>query len=363
MTDCGQCGINLAFAAALAETALAEQIAQDKNLSLSPEVLVPRLGDYLVERSLLSPDQLAAALKLQQSHNKQGDYLLIGQILVSEGFIGQTALDTAITEQIFLLQEALKRSNSELEQRVRERTTDLQQALLKITELNQLKTNFISNISHELRTPLAHMIGYIDLLREGALGSLSLEQEHAIRVLDRSYQRLFSLIDQLLQFSMVSQGEMSIYQKSVATSVIIDDAVSNARETLDNKKIELTLQNQALDTMIYADRDKITWVIKELIENGAKFNREGGKVAVSVKSEEGMVQIQVIDNGIGIEQEDLETIFDVFHQLDGSPTRKYGGTGIGLALAKQILDAHGASLSVRSTPGKGSSFTFLLPKA
>ena len=362
LSICENCGMNLAIAATLAEMSLSRQFTEPQKMPISPELLVPRLGDYLVERNLLTAEQLENTLQLQKRLNQSGDYTLLGQILVKEGFIDQTSLDTAITEQIFLLQEALRKSNSELEQRVRERTIQLQQAMQKLTELNQLKTNFVSNISHELRTPLAHMIGYIDLLKEEALGPLTREQVTATDVLAKSYNRLYALIDELIQFSMLSQGEMTIYQKSVVTQKLLNNAISHPSQMASEMDVQIKIQNDAEDIQVYADLEKISWVLGELIENGIKFNKSGGQVIVKLAPAAGMVHFQVIDNGIGIGQEHLDDIFEAFHQIDGSSTRRVGGTGIGLALAKQIVEAHGSKLKVRSVPNKGSNFEFFLPQ-
>jgi signal transduction histidine kinase len=351
-----------AIAAILAESELTRQISEPHQIPISPEILVPKLGRYLVEKGLISENQLQEALSLQQKKNAQGQSTMLGQILVGQDLISQSALDTAITEQIFLLQEALKKSNNELEERVRERTLDLQHALQKITELNQLKTNFISNISHELRTPLAHMIGYIDLLSDEGLGPLTREQNTAISVLTKSYNRLYGLIDELIQFSMLSQGEMTINQRSIDVNSLVESAISHPANSASEREISLTVNNKATDTNVYADREKITWVIGELLENAIKFNKPGGQVVLEIKQANGMVNFQVIDNGIGIEKRHIPDIFDAFHQIDGSSTRKYGGTGIGLALAKQIIEAHGSSIKVKSAPEKGSSFQFHLPK-
>src|SRR3990172_5666357 len=169
---------------------------------LAPEILVPRLGDSLVEKGLLAQADLERALAYQKRmRDAEGKRILLGEALIELGFIERARLDAAITEQIAQLQEALRQSNLLLEERVRERTAELQEALDKLTELNRLKNDFISNVSHELRTPLAHMVGYIDLLSAEALGSLSEEQRSAVMVLEKSYHRLSSLIDNLLFMS------------------------------------------------------------------------------------------------------------------------------------------------------------------
>lgn len=360
---CENCGMNLAIAAVLAETAMTKQISQPANLPISPEILVPRLGDYLVERGLLTKPQLDNALKFQQKQTAMGNYQLLGRILIERGYINQADLDTAITEQIVILQEALKKSNLHLEQRVRDRTNELQQALNKITELNQLKTNFISNISHELRTPLAHMIGYIELLRDESLGPLTDDQTHALSVLLKAYNRLHNLIDSLIEFSMLSQGEMSIAQRPSKISDIVDSALTHRQSQAIDKDIILEIRNLIPESMVLADSDKITWVIGELVENGIKFNHPGGKVQIKITSDKGLISFMISDTGIGINEERYQEVFVPFHQLDGSSTRKYGGTGIGLALVKQIIEAHGSTLNIQSQENKGTSIQFSLPKA
>lgn len=360
--NCQNCGMNLAIAAVIAEGEMTQKISEAANINLSPEILVPRLGDYLVEREMLSEDQLTKALEIQKINTEQGDYKLLGRILIQENFITQAMLDTAITEQIAILQNALKKSNSELENRVRERTDELRQALQQITKLNKLKTNFISNISHELRTPLAHMIGYIDLMKDLSLGPLTDDQMHAVNVLVKSYNRLHNLIDELLQFSMLSQGEMSLSQTVISAEMLINKAISYAHSLSVEKKVNLSINHISKNTQVSADPDKISWVLSELIENGIKFNQAGGQVIVKIDSQNGLVTFQVSDNGMGINQDQIDEIFEPFHQLDGSSTRRQGGTGIGLALAKQIIEAHGSRLRVKSIKNEGTKFEFSLPE-
>ncbi len=355
--------MNLAIAAVLAENAMAKNFSTDTNIHISPEILVPRLGDYLVKKEILTSAKLEKALQIQQAASDQGNYILLGRILIQEGFIDQSILDTAITEQIALLQNALKKSNNELEDRVRARTVELRHALQKITRLNKLKTNFISNISHELRTPLAHMIGYLELIRDESLGPLTEEQIHALQVLMKSYNRLHNLIDDLLQFSMLSQGEMSLSQSTISSSMLLEKATSYAQNLAVEKDIELTINKSANDFKIVADQDKISWVLAELIENGIKFNRPGGRVNINVQADNGLVIFQISDNGIGISKNQLNEIYEPFHQLDGSSTRRFGGTGIGLTLVKQIIEAHGSNLKVDSIENAGTRFEFSLPRA
>ena len=342
---------------------MAKSVPEPQKLQIAPEILVPRLGDYLVEQGILKDSELIKALQVQKDLHNKGDYKLLGRILIDEGLIDQAILDTAITEQIVTLQDALKKSNNELEQRVKERTQELRKALNHITELNQLKTNFISNISHELRTPLAHMIGYLELLKDESLGPLAEDQQHALNVLLKSYNRLHGLIDELIQFSMLSQGKMSLSVDKTTANDIVKEISSRTQSLASTKQINLTINNRADELAILADHEKISWVLGELIENGIKFNNPGGKVDLIIHPENGIVTFQISDDGLGIQSDRIDEIFEPFHQLDGSSTRRQGGTGIGLTLAKQIIEAHGSTLRVKSTANEGTRFEFSLNQA
>ncbi|MBW8011374.1 MAG: hypothetical protein FVQ83_09060 [Chloroflexi bacterium] len=358
---CAHCGVDLALAAILVESSLSLDPQTSAGFSLSPEILVPRLGDYLVEKELLGREKLDKALNYQKEQIKEGKSLLLGQALIKLKLIDREMLDRAVTEQILELQEALRQSNKHLEQRVQERTSELQDALYKITELNQLKSNFVSNISHELRTPLAHMIGYLDLLTTEALGSLSHQQKDALNILNSSYSRLQELIDNLLTFSLASQGRMDLQLIPISlenlTKVIVSQSQTKALEA----KVDIVTNLPKDLPKIQADQNKITWVLLQLVENAIKFNQPGGKVNISAIPDSLKVAITITDTGIGIQEAKLDEIFESFHQLDGSPSRKYGGTGLGLALAQRIIDAHGSSIDVTSKVGEGTRFTFSLP--
>lgn len=359
---CSKCGVSLAIAAVLAENQMVRQFAMPSSIPISPEILVPKLGDYLVERGTITPEQLEVALASQKKESTGGKYQLLGQIMISLGYITQSELDAVVTEQIIQLQDALKKSNSKLEERVQERTEELQKALNKITELNRLKTNFISNVSHELRTPLAHMVGYIELLRDGSLGVTNDEQNHALEVLTKSYNRLHCLIDELIEFSLVSQGEMSLVQEPVDIDIILDSIQSHSQKIANEKQVNLHVEKPDHAIKVLADQSKISWVVGELIENGIKFNSPGGKVLIQINASNGVVNFRITDNGIGIDSDKVDEIFEPFHQLDGSSTRRCNGTGIGLTLSKQIIEAHGAALKVKSMLNKGSCFEFSLPR-
>src|SRR6266542_2417228 len=200
---------------------------------LTPEMLVPRMGEYLIHKGLISAENLQQALDYQQESMAKGNPLLLGQALVDLKLVERAELDQAVTEQIIQLRSALQAANRTLERRVEERTAELQKALERVSELSQLKANFISNISHELRTPLTHIKGYVELLVTESLGKITEEQRHALQVSQQSTGRLETLIEDLIMVSLASRGEMSIKQENVDIRRLANLAVkSNAEAAL-----------------------------------------------------------------------------------------------------------------------------------
>ena len=360
-TLCRYCGVNLAYAAVMAEREIRLPLQVPMGTPMKPEILVPRLGDYLIEKGVLTQKELERGLAYQHQLKEAGNPILIGQALVELGFISPDALDQAITVQILLLQSALKQTNLELDERVQERTSELQTALEKLTELNQLKSNFISSISHELRTPLTHIRGYLEVLAEGSLGELFGPQIEAVGAISKAEERLEALIEDLIQFSLAARGELTLHWESVDLAKIATDAVQQSLHKARNKEIDLTTRIISNLPAVNGDGDKLHWVVYQLIDNGIKFTPEGGCVEVYVANTNNIVTVSVSDTGIGIPEDRQKEIFEPFHQLDGSSTRKYGGTGIGLALMNRIIEAHASKIIVSSQEGQGSKFSFSLP--
>jgi signal transduction histidine kinase len=362
--DCPHCGANLAFAAVLAERKIqTAPLSKNKDIPISPEMLVPRLGDSLIEKGKLDQAGLQKALDFQKNEATKGKHLLIGQALLELRLIDQETLDKVVTEQIIQLQTALQSANQELEARVRERTIELEQALNRLAELNQLKSNFIANISHELRTPLTHIRGYLELLIDDGLGPLNTDQADALSVMLRSEDRLERLIENLIQFSLFAKGELTLDLKPVNIQEIFDEVKAKYNTKCENKNISLKFNTSKETLAINADSQKISWVLSQFLDNAIKFTEPGGQIQLGTRLDGKTVNIYVFDTGIGISQDKINEIFEPFHQLDSSSTRRYEGTGLGLAMAQQIIDAHGSNISVRSKIGEGSYFEFTLPLA
>jgi signal transduction histidine kinase len=328
---------------------------------LTPEMLVPRMGEYLIHKGQITEEELQKALDYQIEQTARGNPVLLGQALVELQIIDRADLDQAVTEQILQLRSALQAANRTLERRVEERTAELQKALERVSELSQLKANFIASVSHELRTPLTHVKGYLELLITGSLGAITEEQRHALRVSQQSAARLESLIEDLIMVSLASRGELDLKQENVDIRRIANLAVKSSQGKAGERGVELQAILDEDVPLVQADSQKIAWVLHQLIDNGIKFTSAGGSVVASVRREgENLVAISVADTGIGIPSNRLNDIFEPFHQLDGSSTRRYSGTGLGLSLVRQIVEAHGSMLDVQSAEGHGSTFKFPL---
>jgi signal transduction histidine kinase len=236
----------------------------------------------------------------------------------------------------------------------------LEKALQQLSSLNELKANLVANISHELRTPLTHLNGYLDLLINGDFGPVSPDQLSALGVIQRATERLGHLIEDLILFSVSERNQIYLH---IQPTDLVDLCASVFKRSLSKARdhqIQLSLEVASEAMQVDADLEKISWVLMQLIDNAIKFTPPGGKVVLQTTTEENFIHIQVRDTGIGIPQDRLEQIFEPFYQLDGSSTRKAGGTGLGLALARRIVEAHGSIVHVYSEVGKGSRFEFLL---
>lgn len=333
-----------------------------KNTSpLSPELLVPKMGDYLVEKGLITHNQLVLALQEQeQFRSREEKTPLLGKILVEKGFITQENLDRAIAEQILQYQNALQEANQKLEQRVKERTAELEKALEQLHSLNELKSNLVANISHELRTPLTHLTGYLDLLLSGDLGPLNPQQRAALEVIQRSSERLAQLIEDLILFSVSEKNQIYLNIRPVNAFELLSSVYQRNSPKAIERQINFHFEPPESTLLVAADQEKVSWVLMQLVDNAIKFTPPAGKVHLFTERDEGFLKIQVSDTGIGIPADRIEQIFEPFVQLDGSSTRKAGGTGLGLALARRIIEAHGSVIHVHSEESKGSTFSFAL---
>jgi len=252
-------------------------------------------------------------------------------------------------------------ANTDLERRVSERTAELERALAELRGLDHLKSQFITNVSHELRTPLQHVKGYIDLLADGAMGNLTPKQAEGLSLTQEAVERLEKVVYDIVDFSTLDENALTfepIYLLDVCRSVInLYTAMANRR------KVSITLLMANDLPLVIADRVAVTRVLQHLLDNAIKFGPANQVVQIQVDKHGERVRLAVRDHGPGLAPAEIDRIFDVFYQVDGSATRKAGGLGVGLALVRKLVRAHGSDVTVSSELGKGSTFAFDLEAA
>jgi signal transduction histidine kinase len=253
--------------------------------------------------------------------------------------------------------EAVTESYRELSDKNRQ----LEESYGKLKELDRLKSNFLATMSHELRTPLTSVIGYSEMMLEGLGGPLTAEQREYLGIIMEKGENLLQLITSILDISKIEAGRVRLLLTDVEASQVMRDAVATVLPLARKKGIRVSCEPGAIPRF-QADRDKVRQCLVNLCSNAVKFTQPGGTIVVSAEALPGdRVALHVTDTGIGIGEEHVDRVFDVFYQVDGSSTREYGGAGLGLAIVKSFVEAHGGEVSVRSKVGQGSVFTLVLP--
>ena len=277
--------------------------------------------------------------------------------------------------QLFKI-EQIETLNSELEDKVAERTAELQQALAhiekanerlrtaneRLTEANRAKDEFLANVSHELRTPLNAIIGFSDLLRDGSFGALDDQQREFVRDIHESGEHLLDLINGILDLSKIEAGRLEAHPEELELERAIEEALAMVRPQAAKKRLSLAVGCASDVEVCRVDPGMFRQVLINLLSNAVKFTPDGGRVAVHARREAADdLVVSVEDSGVGIAEEHLARVFDEFYQVDGSYTRNYEGTGLGLALVKRLVALHGGTVEVRSKANEGSCFTCRFP--
>lgn len=239
----------------------------------------------------------------------------------------------------------------------------LQQAYDELQSLDRMKSDFLSNVSHELKTPLVSIKGYSELLYDEKLGSLPQSHKKALSAIIRNTERLTRLIDSLLFLSVQQMGkpEIRMIPQPLSVDEIITNSMADMKVLAEKKNITLT-KDSSSELIIMGDRDRLTEVLINLMDNAIKFTPVGGKITVKARDEKETVHITVTDTGIGIPEAVLPSLFQRFFQVDASLTRKYGGTGLGLYICKNIIDAHKGEIWIESKEGLGTTVHIRLSK-
>ncbi len=259
-----------------------------------------------------------------------------------------------------LSHKSLEQLNADLENRVRRRTTELEKANQELRELDKLKSAFVSQASHDLRTPLTSIKSSLDNLVRGVGGGLSERQEKVASRALKSVNRLTHLINDVLDINRIESGRMVLEKSKVHLESIVKNVIQENRPYADQKKI--SIESSGLDRSFPLELDvgKIERVINELINNAIKYTPENGTINVSLSQMNSQVRFSVKDNGMGMSKEVCEKIFERFYRANSAKLQAKG-SGLGLSIAKELVEMHDGNIHVESEIGKGTLFTLILP--
>ena len=228
-------------------------------------------------------------------------------------------------------------------------------------ESDEAKTNFIAVVSHELKTPLSALNMSLMLLRDSRFGALNEEQEKITLSMKREVQRLVNMVTELLDLSKVESGKINLEEQAVSPKILMEYALAPVEAKFNDKGIEVVRDFEEDLPDVYVDPEKISWVLINLMTNAIRYSGEGGKVILSTRQIGQEVEFAVEDYGFGIAKEDLKRVFNKFVQLQTNGKKNKHGLGLGLAISKEVVEAHGGEIAVSSKIGQGSRFFFQVP--
>ena len=282
------------------------------------------------------------------------------------GSLGWTELHIALLEAggkklgIQILQRDIT-ENKLMEQEIRNKNEQLKMQNKELEKVSRAKSDFLARMSHELRTPLNVIMGFSELMLDQVPGEINEEQRQCLDDVLTSSRHLLGLINEVLDLSKVEAGKVEVRVKDIALSELVESVTSAMTAVLSQRKQSLDVDLEKELPLVYADEARLRQVFFNLLSNASNFTPDGGKIRIGALRKDGFCQITVSDNGIGVKKEDLKQIFEPFYQADNAVTRERKGTGLGLALVKEIVEMHGGQIWVESEYGRGSDFIFTLP--
>lgn len=304
---------------------------------------------------------------------KEGLNSFIGTPLMSKGkVVGAMAFGTK-EKRIFTQEEldllfsignviGIAVENARLYKESKESLQKLEQTYEELKALDKMKDEFISNVSHELKTPLISIKGYGELLFDEKLGTLSEEQKKSLEAIVRNADRLTRLINSILFITRLQAGKVEFKFEPLDVDEIITNCLQDFKGTLERKNISFEKDISKI-SRIMGDKDRFIEVVSNLLDNAVKFTPDGGNISIKVYDEADMVHLVFSDSGIGIPEDIIPKLFTRFYQVDASTARRYGGTGLGLYIAKNIVDAFNGKIWIESEIGRGTKVHMLLPVA
>jgi len=262
-----------------------------------------------------------------------------------------------------LRQQRLSRENKRLVDDLQRSNKLLFEANKQLKKTTDAKSAFLASMSHELRTPLNTIIGFSELMIDEVPGEINEEQRQCLNDVLSSSKHLLSLINEVLDLSKIESGKVELRLSNIILTKVIESLKSTLMPILASRKQSLDIKIEEGLPSVYTDKAKLRQVLLNLLTNAIKFTSDGGKLKIEAIRDGDWCQVSVIDNGTGIKKADQERIFEPFTQIDALPEERREGTGLGLALTKQLVEMCGGKIWVESEYGKGSQFTFTVPLA
>lgn len=317
-------------------------------------------------RRMMVSHRLAVILPLVRQGQRMG-YLLLGQHKRSN-YTGRDirVLRTIASELVIAIQNALsveevKQLNTNLEHRIDAATKELRRSNAQLQRLDESKDEFISMASHQLRTPLTSIKGYISMLIEGDIGKISPEQEKVLNEAFLSSERMVRLISDFLNVSRLQNGKFTIEKHPVDLAILVQREIDSLMPNAAARGMKFAYKMPKNIPMLELDENKLQQVVMNFSDNALYYSKDDGVITIQLKKVNGWIELLIKDNGIGVPKEEQVHLFNKFFRATNARRARPDGTGVGLFLAKKVIDAHDGELIFESTEGKGSTFGFRLP--
>jgi signal transduction histidine kinase/DNA-binding response OmpR family regulator len=346
-----------------AETVVKRGSTVEGLLSEGPLVLGTQSSAHLDapwQKLVVEPGATALMLMPLRTREKDVGVLGLGRLVGKRPGTNFTPTDLNLLS-IVGRQIAIALENTRMYALEQKRTAELARTLAQRQELDRLKDEFMQNVSHELRTPLSMILGYAEMLTSGELGEIKPKQQGAIETILQRALILKDLIENIT--AMLDNRNREPLTDLVSMAELVASTLADFGVLAQQSDLELHGQIASQVPLVQGDPEHLRKVVDNLIANALKFTPAGGTVNVNLRGTSDEVILQVTDTGIGIPEEHLERIFDRFYQVDGTTRRRHGGSGLGLALVKEIVESHGGSVTVESLVSQGSTFTVRVPAA
>ena len=336
--------------------------------SLGNDILMTDDAINQSTRRLLSSYRIKLAMPLVREKDVVG-YVFLGDHKVSSySYRDLRVLKTIANELIIAIQNALsvqevKSLNAHLEQRIDEATRELRRSNAQLQRLDEAKDEFISMASHQLRTPLTSIKGYISMLSDGDAGKVSNEQKHLLNEALISSERMVRLIGDFLNVSRLQTGKFIIEKQPTDLARVVEEEIETLTPNAAARGLKFVYKKPRSFPKLQLDESKIRQVVMNFADNAIYYSKEGGTITISLKADKKNITYTVKDKGIGVPLEEQEHLFHKFFRATNARKQRPDGTGVGLFLAKRVIDSHHGELIFESKEGRGSTFGFSLPIA